>query len=75
MVRSLALYIGGVVVGLFGIDARPVERVTLALLWPLGPLAFVATITLLLAASLIAFPLVGVTVVAALAAAAWWIFR
>lgn len=75
MVTGFALYIGGVVVGLFGVDARPLERVTLALLWPLGPLAFVATITLLLAASLVVFPVFGLTVAAAVAAAAWWFLR
>jgi len=74
VVAGVALYIGGVVVGLFGIDARPVERMTLALLWPLGPLAFVATVTLLLAVSLVAFPLFGLAV-AAVGAAAWWFLR
>jgi len=74
MVTGLALYIGGIVVGLFGIDAPPAERITLALLWPLGPLAFVATIALLLGASLIAFPLFGAAAAAA-AGLAWAIFR
>jgi hypothetical protein len=45
------------------------------MLWPLGPIAFAVTITILLAASLIAFPLWGAAVVsvAALAAWFWWI--
>jgi hypothetical protein len=34
----------------------------LAVLWPIGPLAFVLTVSLLLAASLIAFPVVGAIV-------------
>ena len=53
------------------IDARPAARLGLALLWPIGPLAFVVTITILLAASLIAFPLFGLAALAA-AGAMWW---
>jgi hypothetical protein len=59
-----AVYVAGVLWGLFVIDARAGVRIGLAVLWPLGPLAFVLTVTLLLAASLIAFPLWGATVVA-----------
>jgi len=44
VVPGLILYIGGVVVGLFSTDARPAARLGLALLWPVAPLAFVATI-------------------------------
>ena len=58
------VYVAGVLWGLFMIDAHVGVRIGLAVLWPLGPLAFVLTVTLLLAASLIAFPLWGVTVVA-----------
>jgi hypothetical protein len=53
------------------IDARPAARLGLALLWPLGPLAFVLTITILLAASLIAYPAIGVGVLLA-AGVVWW---
>jgi len=48
-------------------------RLGLALLWPLGPLACVVTITALLVASLIAFPLFGLAALAA-AGAMWWAF-
>jgi len=54
------------------IDARPGSRLGLALLWPLGPLAFVVTITILLAASLIAYPAFGAAVLIG-AGFAWWI--
>ncbi len=67
----LAVYIAGVAWGLLVIDARPAPRVGIALLWPLGPLAFALTITILLVASLIAFPAVG-AVALLTAAAAWW---
>ena len=55
------------------IDARPVQKIALALLWPLGPIAFAVTITILLAASLIAFPLWGVAVLI-VAGLAWWVW-
>jgi L-ascorbate metabolism protein UlaG (beta-lactamase superfamily) len=67
----LGIYGLGVVVGLLMIDARWGTRLSLALLWPLGPIAFVVTITILLVASLIAFPVFGAVVLAlALAVAA-----
>ena len=59
----------GVLIGCRGIDARPAARVGLALLWPVGPAAFVVTLAVLVAASLIAFPIVGAIVLAA--ALAW----
>jgi glyoxylase-like metal-dependent hydrolase (beta-lactamase superfamily II) len=67
----VAIYLLGVLVGLVRIDAPLPARIGLALVWPLGPLAFVVTVSILLLASLIAFPIVGAIVVAsALAAAA-----
>lgn len=71
MPAVLFLYIGGVVVGLLLTDGRPIERLTLALLWPIGPLAFIVTVAILIAAAAIAFPVVGV-VAAGIGAAAWW---
>lgn len=69
---ALAVYVAGVAWGLLVIDARPVARVGLALLWPLGPLAFAVTVAVLLVASLVASPAIG-TVVLLSAAAAWWV--
>jgi hypothetical protein len=69
---SIATYVVGVVWGLLVIDARPPARVALALLWPIGPLAFTVTITILLAASLIAFPVWGVAV--AISVLAYWLW-
>ena len=66
------LYVGGVVWSLLKSDARPAERVVLSFLWPLGPLAFLVTVTILVAASVIAYPLVMVPAVAALAVG-WWV--
>ena len=69
----LILYIGGVVVGLFSTDARPAARLGLALLWPVAPLAFVATLAVLVVTAGIAFPTIGAGAVAAGAAAWWWL--
>jgi hypothetical protein len=66
----LLLYAAGVLVGVVATDATPAARVGLALLWPVGPAAFVLTVALLLAASLIAFPIIGAVVVTG--ALAWW---
>jgi len=67
------IYVAGVVWGLLVIDAHASVRIGLAVLWPLGPAAFVVTLTALLAASLIAFPIFGAAVLA-LAAIATWVY-
>ena len=63
-------YLFGVAVALLTIDVRGPARLGLALLWPLGPIAFVVTIAILLAASLIAFPWLGAVVLALVLATA-----
>jgi len=67
----LLIYVLGVAAGLVFTDARPPARIALALAWPLGPLAFVLVIALLLVAALYIFPVFGAVVVA-LGVAAWW---
>ena len=70
-----AIYAAGVLVALWRTDAGWPTRIAVAALWPLGPLAFLITVAILLAASLIAFPLVagGIAVVGTLAV--WWLTR
>ena len=63
---ALSIYVIGVVVGLVRIDAAPAGRVGLALLWPIGPLAFLVTVAGLLVVAAIAFPAFGAIVVAAI---------
>jgi hypothetical protein len=63
----LATYLAGVVFGVWRTDGPPLVKLGLSVLWPIGAVAFVLTITLLLAASLIAFPLAGLLVAAAVA--------
>jgi hypothetical protein len=71
---AMLIYLGGVIVGLARIDAGPGARMVLALLWPIGPLAFVVTIAILIIASFIAFPRVGAAA-AALALLVLWLLR
>jgi hypothetical protein len=58
-------YAAGVVVGLLRTDAPPGARAALALLWPIGPLAFAVTVTVLLGAAVVAFPWIGAVAAAA----------
>jgi hypothetical protein len=70
-----AIYLGGALIALWRTDAHWPTRVALAVLWPLGPLAFVITVAILVAASLIAFPLIAGGIAAIGALAAWWLVR
>ncbi|MGH6690647.1 MAG: hypothetical protein ACREF4_08215, partial [Gammaproteobacteria bacterium] len=68
----LPVYLAGVAVGLLFTDARGPARLALALLWPVGFLAFAITVSILFVAALVAFPVFGAIVIAgALAAAAF----
>jgi hypothetical protein len=51
----LAIYLAGVIVGLWRTDGPWPTRVRLAVLWPIGPLTFVVVVAILLAATPIAF--------------------
>ena len=69
----LAIYLAGFVWALLRTDARPLNRLILALLWPIGPAAFVVVLAILFAVSPIAFPLFGALLFGA-AGMAWWAF-
>jgi hypothetical protein len=72
---SLAgIYVLGVIVGLLATQGGIATRLLLALLWPLGPLAFLITSAGLLIVAAIAFPIFGV-ILAGVVAAAWWLLR
>ena len=66
------IYAAGALVAIWRTDAAWPTRLAVAVLWPLGPLAFLVTVSILLAASLIAFPVVSGAIAAAVAAAVWW---
>ena len=68
-----AIYAAGALVAFWRTDASWPTRLSLAALWPVGPLAFLVTVAILVGASLIAFPLVaGLVAVAGAAGAIWW---
>jgi hypothetical protein len=52
---ALWIYLSGVAIGVWRTDAAWPTRLLLAVLWPIGPLAFVVTVAILLAAAPIAF--------------------
>lgn len=64
----------GVLAGLIATQGGWGSRLGLALLWPLGPLAFVVTVAGLLVVAGIAFPLFGV-IFAGAAIGVWWVAR
>ncbi len=68
------IYVVGVLVGLIATQGGAATRLGLALLWPLGPLAFILTVAGLLVVAAIAFPMFGVVLVAGIAAG-WWVLR
>ena len=72
MITPLVVYAAGVAVGLWRIDGSPVARLTIALLWPLGVVAAIVTITALVLAAMVLFPLVGVAGVLTVALI-WWV--
>ena len=69
------IYAAGALVAVWRTDAAWPTRLALAILWPLGPLAFLVTVSILLAASLLAFPLVSGAIAAAVAGVVWWLTR
>jgi len=70
----LAIYLAGVVTGLIATRGGIGTRVLLALLWPLGPLAFVVVSAGLLLIAAVVFPVFGVMLASAVAGA-WWLIR
>jgi hypothetical protein len=51
MNTTLAVYLAGVAIGLWRTDAPLATRLSLAVLWPIGPLALVIVVAILLAAA------------------------
>jgi hypothetical protein len=51
----LTIYLAGVAIGLWRTDGPWPTRLLLSLLWPIGPLAFVMVVAILVAATPIAF--------------------
>jgi hypothetical protein len=70
-----ALYAAGAIVAIWRTDAAWPTRLAVAVLWPVGPLAFLVTVSILLAASLIAFPAVAGALAVVTAMVLWWFLR
>jgi hypothetical protein len=71
----LEVYLAGVAIGLFATQGGIATRIGLAVLWPLGPLAFFVVSAGLLVVAGIAFPVFGGFLAAAAAALWWWLAR
>jgi hypothetical protein len=69
---ALLMYAAGVIWGLIKIDAPLPSRVGLAFAWPIGPVAFIITLTVLVAAAAIAFPAFGALLAAGVIAG--WLY-
>jgi hypothetical protein len=67
------LYGFGVLVGLAVMRDPWPQRVGTALVWPLGPLAFVVVVTTLLVSAVVLWPLLVLPFIAAAAAVGWWL--
>ena len=74
MLTPLFVYAAGVAVGLWRVDGSPAARLTIALLWPLGALAALVTISGLVLAAMALFPWLGAVSVV-LALLVWWFAR
>ena len=55
MTLVLWIYLAGVAIGLWRTDGPWSTRLLLSVLWPIGPLAFVVVVAILLAATPVAF--------------------
>jgi hypothetical protein len=51
---AAGVYVIGVLIGLWRVDAAPAARLGWAVLWPVGPAAFVVTLAMLVVAGVIA---------------------
>ena len=69
----LILYVVGVGVGLAVMSDSWPTRLAVALVWPLGPIAFAVVTTILVLAAVVLWPLPALAAGALLGATAWWL--
>lgn len=67
----LAVYLLGVAIGLWRVDGSWVARIGVALVWPLGVLAFGVTIAVLIGVAAVAFPVFGLALAIVIASAVY----
>lgn len=70
---AIGMYAAGLVIGLLVIDEPFPARLGVAAAWPVGPIAFVTVVTVLLLVLPVAMPRVAL-VLAAVAILVWWIW-
>jgi hypothetical protein len=70
----VVVYLAGVAIGLLVVDEPFPGRVIVAASWPLGPLAFVAVVTILLLTLPVALPRVAAAL-ACVVALSWLLLR
>jgi hypothetical protein len=69
----VTIYLAGVAIAL-GVMRDPwPARIGTALVWPLGPIAFVIVVSMLLVAAAILWPVPVLAAAALLGAAIWWL--
>jgi uncharacterized membrane protein YqgA involved in biofilm formation len=68
----LIVYLAGAILGLVRMRDRWPARVATALMWPLGPAAFVIVLGVMLVAAAILWPLPVLAAGALAGALAWW---
>jgi uncharacterized membrane protein YdcZ (DUF606 family) len=72
LTAALIVYAAGVLVGLLRVDAAPLTRIVVAVLWPLGLVAGIVTGSLLVLATMVLFPRLGAATVLAGVLIWWW---
>jgi hypothetical protein len=65
-------YLAGAAIAMLATDDRWPVRLALAVCWPLGPLAFLAVVSLLVVVAAVLWPWVGAALLAA-GGATWWL--
>ena len=71
LTAALIVYVAGAVVGLLRVDAAPVTRIAVALLWPLGLAAAVVTGGVLVLSAMVLFPKLGAAILM-VGVLTWW---
>ena len=70
----LIVYLAGVAIGLAAMRDRWPSRLAIALLWPLGPMAFVVVIAILIVAAIALWPIPVLGAATLLGLALWALF-
>jgi hypothetical protein len=75
LIPALAVYLAGVAIGLVVMRDAWSIRVPTALVWPLGPIAFVIVVAIMLVTAAILWPIPILATAAVIGTVAWWILQ